>query len=85
MVVREKSDLDPYCLQNRLPTCKNLCIQKEQTTEVVTNGTPGRRQSKTSILSTNVDQKSLETEFFYCHLSPDWRQMAIKNIVSSDF
>ena len=25
--------------------------------------TPGRRQSKTSILSTNVDQKSLETEF----------------------
>ena len=25
--------------------------------------TPGRRQSKTSMLSTNVDQKSLETEF----------------------
>ena len=25
--------------------------------------TQGRRQSKTSILSTNVDQKSLETEF----------------------
>ena len=25
--------------------------------------TPGWRQSKTSILSTNVDQKSLETEF----------------------
>ena len=25
--------------------------------------TPGRRQSKTSILSTNVDQNSLETEF----------------------
>ena len=25
--------------------------------------TPGRRQSKTLILSTNVDQKSIETEF----------------------
>ena len=24
--------------------------------------TPGRRQSKTSILSTNIDKKSLETE-----------------------
>ena len=44
------------------------------------------RQSKTLILSTNVDQKSLETgfsiaiclRFFDCHVSPDWRQMAIK-------
>ena len=27
------------------------------------NFTPGRRQSKTPILSRNVDQKSLETEF----------------------
>ena len=34
--------------------------------------TPGRRQSKMSILSTRKDQKSLETEFFYCHLSPHW-------------
>ena len=25
------------------------------------------------------------TRFFDCHLSPDWRQMAIKNTVSSDF
>ena len=31
--------------------------------------TSGRRQSKTSVLSTNVDQKSLETEFsiVICH------------------
>ena len=44
------------------------------------------RQSKTLILSTNVDQKSLETgfsiaichPFFDCHVSPDWWQMAIK-------
>ena len=46
--------------------------------------TPGRRQSKTSILSMNVDQKSLKT-VFDCHLWPDWWQMAIKNTVSSDF
>ena len=32
--------------------------------------TPDRRQSKMLILSTNVDQKSLET-IFDCHLSPD--------------
>ena len=32
--------------------------------------TPGRRQSKTLILSTNVDQKSIETE-----LSPDWQSL----------
>ena len=44
------------------------------------------RQSKTFTISTNVDQKSLETgfrlpfvaRFFDCHVSPDWRQMAIK-------
>ena len=29
--------------------------------------------------------KSLETEFFDCHLSHDWRQMAMENTVSSDF
>ena len=39
--------------------------------------TPGRRQSKT-LLSTNADQKSLETVFF-------GRQMAIENAVSNDF
>ena len=47
--------------------------------------TPDRRQSKMLLLSKNIDKKSLETEFFYCHFSPDWRQMAIKNTVSSDF
>ena len=46
--------------------------------------TPDRRQSKTILLSANVDQKSLETDFD-CHLSPDWRQMAIENSVSIDF
>ena len=33
--------------------------------------TSDRRQSKTLILSKNLDLRSLETEFFYCHLSPD--------------
>ena len=39
--------------------------------------TPDRRQSKTLILSRNVDQKSLEMEKL--------RQMATKNTVSSNF
>ena len=34
--------------------------------------TPDKRQSETLILSTNVDQNSLETGFFDCHLSPDF-------------
>ena len=46
--------------------------------------TKDRRQSKRLILSTNVDQ-TYEKQFFDCHLSPNWRQMAIKNTVSSDF
>ena len=47
--------------------------------------TSDRRQSKILMLSTKVDQKSLEIEFFYCHLSPNWRQMTIKYTFSSDF
>ena len=46
--------------------------------------TPGRRQSKTSIQPTNVDQNSLET-VFDCHLSHDWRHITIKTTVSIDF
>ena len=34
--------------------------------------------------SPNADQKSILT-VFDCHLSPDWRQMAIKNSVSNIF
>ena len=49
--------------------------------------TPDRRQSKTLILSTNVDQKSLETEFsiVICRQSADWRQMAIKKLFLAIF
>ena len=43
--------------------------------------TPDRRQSKTLLLSTNIDQTLLETEF----LIAISRQMAFKNTVSSDF
>ena len=32
--------------------------------------TPGRRQSKTSMLLTNIDQKSLETEFLIAICRP---------------
>ena len=42
--------------------------------------TPDRRQSETLILSTNVGQNSLKTEF-----SIVGRQIAIENTVSSDF
>ena len=47
--------------------------------------TPGKRQSKTSILSTNVDKKNVRNRIFDCHLSPVWRPMTIENTVSSDF
>ena len=45
----------------------------------VTVITLDRRQSKTLILSPNIDQNSLETEFLIA------RQIAIKTTVSSDF
>ena len=35
-----------------------------------------------------IDERSLKIDrnsVFDCHLSPDWRQMANKNAVSSDF
>ena len=44
-----------------------------------------RRQSKTLILLTRVDKKILGNRVFDCHLSPDWRQMAIKNTASIVF
>ena len=47
--------------------------------------TPDRRQSKTKITSKNVDQKMVRNRVFHCHLSSEWRQMAIKNTVSRDF
>ena len=54
------------------------------TVYITAHFTPDKRQSKTIIQSTNVDQKSLET-VFDCHFPPDWRHMAIENTVSSDF
>ena len=49
-----------------------------------THSTPGRRQSKTPILSRNVDKKSIETEFSIAICRPK-RQIAIENTVSIDF
>ena len=54
----------------------------------------GRQQWKTLILSINVDEKKLETFHLSSfvtrlatngNLSPNWRQMAIQNTVSSNF
>ena len=47
--------------------------------------TTDRRQSKTLLLSTNVDQKSIEVNFPIaicrrtgdCHLSPDWQSKTL--------
>ena len=44
-----------------------------------------RRQSKTLILSMNVDQKSLETDFFVAICRPTSDKWQSKNSVSSDF
>ena len=41
--------------------------------------TPDRRK-----ISTNVGKK-VRNRVFDCHLSPEWRQMAIENAVSSEF
>ena len=65
----------------------NLCDQEsvyKLIYVVVTLITLGRRQSKTPILSRNVDQKSLETEFTIaiCGHAGD---KCYKNTVSIDF
>ena len=41
---------------------------------MLTGNTPGRRQSKSPILSKNVDQKSLETEFSIAILATNGNQ-----------
>ena len=45
--------------------------------------TPDRRQSKTLKLSMNSNIKIVKNTVFDCHLTPDWRQMAIENTISS--
>ena len=47
--------------------------------------TPGRRQSKMSILSTNVDQKSLETEFSIVICRPTGYKYISKTLFLSIF
>ena len=47
--------------------------------------TPGRRQSKTLFTIDESGSKIARNSGFDCHLSPIWRQMAIKNSVSNDF
>ena len=43
-----------------------------------------RQQSKTLILSTNVEKKIIRNRVFDWHLSLDWQQRPIKNTVSRD-
>ena len=50
---------------------------------------PGRWQSKTATENVNtIDKrrsKIVRNRVFDCHLSPDWRQMAIEKNISNDF
>ena len=43
--------------------------------------TPGRRQSKTLLTIDERGSKLARNSVFDCYLTPDWRQMAIKNSV----
>ena len=59
---------------------------KSQGAQLKCQITPGRRQSKTLI--NTIDErrsKLVRNRVVDCHLSPDWRQIAIENTVSSDF
>ena len=47
--------------------------------------TPGRRQSKTLLLSTNVDQKSLETEFSIAICRPTGAKLQSKTLLLAIF
>ena len=47
--------------------------------------TTGRRQLKTLLTIDERGSKIDRNSVFDCHLSPDWRQMAIENSVSNDF
>ena len=47
-----------------------------------------KRSKVTDYAALKIDErrsKSMETEFSFSHLSPDWRQMTIENAVSSIF
>ena len=47
--------------------------------------TQGRQQSKTLLTIDEPQSKIARNSVFDCHLSPNWRQMAIKNSVSNNF
>ena len=47
--------------------------------------TPGRRQIENAINNKKNGSKINRNSVIDCHLMPVWRQMAIKNSVSSDF
>ena len=66
---------------------KKLVLRKNTLRCSSNISTPDRRQSKTLILSTNEDQKSLETGLSIATVSNRVfdSQMAIENTVSSEF
>ena len=47
--------------------------------------TLGRRHSKMLLTIDEPGSKIARNSVFDCHLSPNWRQMAIENSVSNDF
>ena len=78
-------DLEPIDISKYLNTLINSIVVRKWDifNHFKDSLTPDRRQSKTLILSKTVD-KIVRNRVFDCHLSPDWRQMAIQNTVSCD-
>ena len=76
-----------YCLKNWMAHLSYAewnyvtDLTEEHKRKVSSVTTPGRRQSRTLILSRNQDQNSLETEFSIAI----WRQIATETTVSIDF
>ena len=74
-----------WCIIVAFPGHAHLLFSTRGGLQIISNSnTPDMWQWKTSIVSRNVDQR-VRNRVFECHLSPDWRQMAIENTVSSVF
>ena len=67
------------------PICSLSRVRVKRSSHANTKYTPDRRQSKTFILSMNVDKKSLETEFSIAICRPTGNKWQKKHTVSSYF
>ena len=79
----EKIEFQEISERNELKTGICWYLQNTRELEPTSHRVGGNR--KRSSQSINADQKSIETVFFDCHLSPVERQMTIENSVSNNF